>query len=266
MTALLIKSFLFVLGLCLGSFCNVLIHRSTSEDPSHRSLWGRSHCPHCGGSIGSRDLVPLLSFLLLRGQCRSCGHAFTHRYWIVELVLAFACVGLYPLLLWGDTIGFVMWVLVIMGLVTLFFTDLEKGLLPDRIQIPLLVFLGIGTAWGDPHPFSRLLSGLIAAVVGWGFIWLLNQLYFKWRHQEGFGGGDAKMMAWMGVFFGWRSMLGIFFVAALLGTLWGLVLKIQKRGTWDTHLPFGSFLAVSAGIVALWGEPLWRFYLESVIS
>ena len=221
MTALLIKSFLFVLGLCLGSFCNVLIHRSTSEDPSHRSLWGRSHCPQCGGSIGSRDLVPLLSFLLLRGQCRSCGHAFTHRYWIVELVLAFACVGLYPLLLWGDTIGFVMWVLVIMGLVTLFFTDLEKGLLPDRIQIPLLVFLGIGTAWGDPHPFSRLLSGLIAAVVGWGFIWLLNQLYLKWRHQEGFGGGDAKMMAWMGVFFGWRSMLGIFFVAALLGTLWG---------------------------------------------
>ena len=177
MTALLIKSFLFVLGLCLGSFCNVLIHRSTSEDPSHRSLWGRSHCPHCGGSIGSRDLVPLLSFLLLRGQCRSCGHAFTHRYWIVELVLAFACVGLYPLLLWGDTIAFVMWVLVIMGLVTLFFTDLEKGLLPDRIQIPLLLFLGIGTAWGDPHPFSRLLSGLIAAVVGWGFIWLLNQLY-----------------------------------------------------------------------------------------
>ena len=152
MTALLIKSFLFVLGLCLGSFCNVLIHRSTSEDPSHRSLWGRSHCPHCGGSIGSRDLVPLLSFLLLRGQCRSCGHAFTHRYWIVELVLAFACVGLYPLLLWGDTIGFVMWVLVIMGLVTLFFTDLEKACCPIGFKYLSWYSLGSVLPGGTPIP------------------------------------------------------------------------------------------------------------------
>lgn len=266
MTALFVKCFLFTIGLCLGSFCNVLIHRSTAENASNRSIWGRSRCPHCGDFIRYRDLIPLLSFWLLRGQCRSCRHPFSHRYWIVELFLAFACLGMYPLLLWGETLNYVMWVVVIMGLVTLFFTDLEKGLLPDIVQIPLFLFLIIGTTWAAPHSFSSLLSGLMAGVMGWGFIWVLNQIYIIWRHQEGFGGGDAKMMAWMGVFFGWRSMLGIFFLAALLGTIWGLILKIQKRGAWDTQLPFGSFLAVSAGVIALWGESLWRMYLANVIS
>lgn len=266
MTAFYIKSFLFILGSCLGSFCNVLIHRSTSENPKDQSILGRSRCPHCGYFINPKDLIPLISFLILRGRCRSCGHTLTGRYWIVELILGLVSMQLYPLVLFGDVIGFVLWMTLSMGLVTLFFTDYEKGLLPDMIQIPLFLFFWIGTAWIDPYPFSRMSTGLISAVLGWCLIWFLSRLYFIFRHQEGFGGGDGKMLAWIGVFYEWRSMLGIFFLATILGTLWGILLKIQRKGPWNMELPFGSLLAVSAAIMALWGDRLGRFYLESVIS
>lgn len=266
MTVLFVKSLLFLLGLCLGSFCNVVIHRSISENSHPFSFWSRSRCPNCAAPIGWYDLIPVVSFLLLRGRCRFCAYTIAHRYWVVELFMGFICLGLYPLLLWGNTEGFILSLVVAMGLITLFFTDLEKGLLPDQIQIPIFFFLLFGTAWIDPHPLPRLFSGFIAATLGWIIIWSINRMYFIWRGQYGFGGGDSKMMAWLGVFYGWRSLLGIFFLAALLGTLWGVVIKIQRQTPWNMKLPFGSFLAISAGIISLWGESLWRLYLELVIS
>ena len=215
---------------------------------------GRSRCPACGADLRVRDLVPLLSFLLLHGRCRHCGARISLLYPIIEIVCAVWTVLLFrhtdlvpsfPLIaLWGYL------------LVALTVIDYRHQLLPDALTFPGLL-LGIAAALAGGHSGWYAIQGIVA---GAGFLWLLAAGYELVRKIEGMGGGDIKLAAMIGAVLGWRLTFLTLLLAALAGTLWGLVLILRKKGDRQTPLPFGTLLASSAMATLLLGPAILRAY------
>lgn len=241
-----------VLGLVMGSAVTAIAYRV----PRGRSwLSGRSACPSCGAALAPRDLVPLLSFLLSRGRCRHCGARIPRRYPITELWCALWAALLY--LRVGPT-----WSLPLLAfwgflLVALFWIDLDFQLLPDVLTLPGAL-LGIGAALTLPAGATRALLGMVA---GSGVLWLLGWGYLKLRKLEGMGFGDVKLAAMLGAALGWQLVLVTLFLAALGGTIWGVILIARRRGGGTTALPFGSLLAPSGMVALLWGPGWIRAYM-----
>ncbi len=249
-----------VAGLVMGSAVSALSWRV----PRHRSwVRGRSACPSCGTTLGARDLVPLLSFALARGRCRTCGQAIGWRYPLTEVacaawtVLLFQRIGLtwalLPLALWGYLLVALLWI------------DLDFQLLPDVLTIPGLA-LGLAGAVLLMGPLPGLRHALLGIAVGAGLLWLLGWAWLLVRKIEAMGGGDVKLAAMFGAVLGWRLSLVTLFVAALLGSLWGVTLMLRRRGGMTSLLPFGTLLAPAAMIVLLWGEAWLRAYAGAVIG
>jgi leader peptidase (prepilin peptidase)/N-methyltransferase len=244
-------------GLAIGSFLNVVIHRL----PRGESLWlPRSRCPACGALIGARDNVPLLAYLVLRGRCRACGAAISARYPLVEAATAAAFAGC----LWrfGPGPEAVVGALLCCLLIALALIDLENLLLPDALTLP-----GIAVGWGlqlwVPEP--GLLGAVEGALGGAGLLFLLGEAWSWLRDEEAMGLGDAKLLAMVGAFLGWRGVLATLALGALLGAAVGIGLILARRGSLKSRLPFGTFLAAAA-LAALFGGPalvepylrLWR--------
>src|SRR5215831_5026905 len=234
-------------GLAMGSAVTALSWRL----PRGVSwIHGRSACPTCGNMLTARDLIPVLSFALGRGRCRHCGTPIGWRYPLTELwcgawaVLLFFSVGptwLWPpLALWGFL------------LVALFWIDLDYQLLPDALTFPGTL-LAICAALQQPHGARHALLGV---ALGSGLLWLLAEIWIRFRKIEGLGGGDIKLAAMFGAVLGWQLTLLTLFLAALAGTLWGGWIILRHEGTGKTPLPFGTLLAPAAMITYLWG-PFW---------
>jgi leader peptidase (prepilin peptidase)/N-methyltransferase len=249
-TALLLA---FPVGLCWGSFLNVCIHRL----PLYQSVVRpRSRCPGCGQSIASWDNIPVISWLLLRGACRGCGMRISFRYPAVELLA-----GLFTLLLvWmhGPTAAFAASFFFCSAMVVLIFTDYDHQILPNTVTIPgtvagfLFSLFPGGVTW---------VSSLIGLVLGWVAIVAVSKAYKKMRGVEGMGMGDAKMMALVGAFLGWPSVLLVLVIGSFLGSLAGVFLLSSGRGGLQAKLPFGTFLGI-AGLVALFfGDPILGWYM-----
>jgi len=255
-----VQVLVFLVGLALGSFLNVVISRLPLEEP----VWaGRSRCPHCRVPLPWRDNVPLLSFFLLRRRCRFCGQPISWRYPLVELAG-----GLIALALWLRFPG--SYLLLVYGpfcaaLLVLTALDLEHRWLPDVITLPG-VGLGLVFALIFPHlPFWEALAG---ALLGGGVFHLLGWGYEKLTGKMGMGGGDVKLMALIGAFLGLKSVPFVILVSAALGSLVGLAAVLisgaWRRGGWRTAaIPYGPFLA-GAALVCLLGNreilQLWLIY------
>lgn len=242
-----------LLGACLGSFIATLALRTTS---GWRGMWlGRSRCPSCGRALALPDLVPLLSWLWLRGRCRSCAAPLGSWYPLVELAaaavgaIAFALLpppeaALTALLGW--------WLLALAAI------DLVAWLLPDLLTLPLLA-AGLLLAWlgGGPSPLwppVGLPSAALGALLGYLALAGLALLYRRLRGREGLGLGDAKLLAAAGAWLGVERLASVLLAAALLGLLTALLRRGPVRG--DTAVPFGPALAL-----AFWGSYLaaaWR--------
>jgi leader peptidase (prepilin peptidase) / N-methyltransferase len=240
-----------VLGLVMGSAVTAIAYRV----PRGRSwIHGRSSCPSCGAALGPRDLIPVLSFLLSRARCRHCAARIAWRYPITELwcglwaALLFARVGLAWSLPFLAVWGFL--------LVALFWIDLDFQLLPDVLTLPGAL-LGIGAALTLPGGARHALFGVI---VGSGVLWLLAWGYLRLRGMEGMGFGDIKLAAMFGAVLGWQLTLVTLFLAALAGSIWGVVLIARRQGGGATALPFGSLLAPAAMVAFLWGADWVRAY------
>lgn len=249
-------------GLLIGSFLNVCIYRW----PRDLSVVApRSFCPGCGRGVAWYDNVPVLSWLALGGRCRNCRASVSWRYPLVELATglaffaAFAHHGVTPR---AATLSFFS-----ACLVTLFFTDLEARILPDEVTIGGAVVGWVAAAaWPRPGglvmlflPPDRLPAGesLIAALAGGllpaGFFWLIGNLYFRIRGRDGLGLGDVKMMLLVGAFLGLEGTMMTIILGSVAGSLVGGVLYLRKGGEAATYeLPFGSFLAAAALVVAHW--------------
>ncbi len=243
--------FLVLLGLVVGSFLNVCIYRL----PRGRSVVNpSSHCPSCKAFLRWFDTVPVIGYMMLRGRCRECKSIISFVYPVVELVTAvlfvvqYAVVGLSPVLVVRFIFTSVM--------VVLFVTDLQHRVLPDAVTIPGAI-VGWCCSWFSPLGW---LDSSIGIVVGGTFLFVVSETYYRIRGREGLGMGDVKMLAMIGAFLGWELMLATLMMASVLGSLAGVMMVMSKRGDVRYALPLGSFLAISATVMLVAGQPILTWY------
>jgi len=242
-----------LLGLIVGSYLNVVIHRL----PQRRStVVPGSHCPACGAPIRVLDNLPLVSWLLLRGRCRACGAPISARYPAVELATSLTTAG--SVARFGFSWEALAGALFAALLIALGTIDLEHFLLPDRLTLPGLA-AGLVAQLALPH--GSLGRGVAGALVGAGILLVVAGLWEMARGVEGMGLGDVKMLAMIGAFLGARGVLVTIVCGTLLGSVTGIALVALRRGDFATRLPFGLFLAIG-GLTALFaGDALVGFYL-----
>jgi prepilin signal peptidase PulO-like enzyme (type II secretory pathway) len=279
----MIIAMLIVFGLCLGSFVNALVWRvyeqeqeSAKKKPSKPYLKslsiarGRSMCPHCKHELGAKDLLPVLSWLSVGGKCRYCHKSISIQYPLVELTVASLFVASYvwwPSPLAGqEWLVFVLWLLLLPGLMALLVYDVRWYLLPNRIMAPMAAIAGcmaLATVFTASKPLVALLEVVLAVTVGGGIFYVLFQV------SEGrwIGGGDVKLGWLIGLIVATpaRSLLFIF-LAAILGTIISLPLLASKRLKPTSVIPFGPFLIAAAVIVVLFGNDILRWYQQAVLG
>jgi leader peptidase (prepilin peptidase) / N-methyltransferase len=244
---------LVILGLAIGSFLNVCIHRI----PRGQSLaHPGSRCPTCGYALRWYDNVPVVSYAALGGRCRKCRAPISVRYPLVE-VATMCLFVLYGTLL-GWTPLLVPRLFFACAMVVLFAIDLEHHLLPDVITLPGIVLGLVSSAVLPPG----LRDALIGAVAGGGVLWVVGEAYYRYSGQEGMGGGDVKMLAMIGAFLGWELMLLTLVLSSLVGSFVGLFLILSKRGGLKYALPYGTFLAFGGLVASLVGDRILGWYLS----
>lgn len=254
---IVIALFAGLLGACVGSFLNVVIHRL----PLGESLVSPpSHCPACGHAIRWHDNVPVLGWLVLGGRCRDCGEGISPRYAIVEaitglLAAALAVQGGFTL----DTLA-AFWFGA--SLIALTYIDLDHRLLPDRITLPGIVagvaFAAFATATRGGGALGRSLAGVL---LGGGLLWFVAWAYHAATGREGMGGGDIKLLAMIGAFLGWKGVLLTLLIASFVGSAVGVLLMIRDRSDSRLAIPFGPFLAIGALIALFWGDRILEWYM-----
>jgi leader peptidase (prepilin peptidase)/N-methyltransferase len=243
---------LAVLGLAVGSFLNVCIHRV----PRKESIVSPgSRCASCGYALRWFDNVPLLSYALLRGKCRKCGAGISIRYPIVELVTSLIFLAHYMAL--GPDILLVPRLLFACALIVLFAIDLEHHLLPNVITLPGIL---VGFAFSLLVPPGPL-SSAIGILLGGGVLWLIGEAYYRYSGQEGMGGGDVKMLAMIGAFLGWELTLVTLVLSSVLGSVTGVAVLASGRGDMKYALPYGTFLALGALVASLAGADILNWYI-----
>ncbi|MFN2386626.1 MAG: A24 family peptidase [Thermoanaerobaculia bacterium] len=239
-------------GATVGSFLNVLIHRLPRGESVVRPP---SHCPFCGVTIRPLENVPLLSWLALRGRCRTCGARIPLRYPAVELITGL----LWALLAWRAPTfpAFFSGVFLVSACLALLAIDAEFQILPDAITITgIFVGLALSFLSGPPSP----LASLVGAALGAGSLYLLGWVWEKLRGIEAMGLGDVKMLGMIGAFLGpWGVLLTVLF-ASVSGAALGLLLIALRRGSLRMPLPFGVFLALGAMGVVFWGTEVLEGY------
>jgi leader peptidase (prepilin peptidase)/N-methyltransferase len=252
----------FIFGALAGSFLNVCILRIPSGDSI---VSPPSHCPKCKAAIAFYDNVPLLSYLILRGQCRSCSVRISPRYFVVELLTALLALALYDR--FGFGFSFFVSFVFVGALIVISFIDLDVRIVPDVISLPGIVvglalsvagyFLISGKSTVVPSPVSSLL-GILA---GGGFLLATAWIYEKITGVEGMGGGDIKLLAMIGAFLGWQSIPLTLFFASLVGSIVGIGCMLATGAGRRLALPFAPFLCSGALLFIFFGEELIQFYM-----
>lgn len=241
-----------VWGACVGSFLNVCIFRL----PRGESLvWPGSRCTACGRALSWFDNVPILSWIAIRGRCRTCGAPISVMYPAVEIVTAATFVFTY--LLYGLTPLGVVRAAFASALIVLFVTDLQHKILPNVITLPGIV-IGFACSVFLPPGWR---DSLIGIAVGGGVLFAIAETYYRVRGQEGLGMGDVKLLAMIGAFLGWKLVILTLVLASFAGSVAGVALIASGRGSMKYALPFGTFLAIGAVFSAVWGDPIVDWYL-----
>ena len=250
----LIEIFVFLIGLCIGSFLNVCIYRL----PASKSiLHPRSMCPNCDTLIPFYDNIPLFSYLWLKGQCRRCKIKISMRYPMVELLGGLVALGTY--LRFGLTIETLIYYVFIAALLMVTFIDLDHGIIPDVITLP---GIPICFAASFALPDITYKDALLGILIGGGSLFLVAWVYTILTKKEGMGGGDIKLLAMMGAIVGWQGVLFTIFVASLVGTLAGFAVMLQSRKGMKLAVPFGPFLSIGSITYILFGTELVTWYFN----
>jgi leader peptidase (prepilin peptidase) / N-methyltransferase len=242
-----------IIGAIVGSFLNVCIYRL----PLGRSIvWPASACTNCARHLAWFENIPILSYLVLRGRCRTCRHPISAQYPIVEALTALMFAGGWAL--YGPSVLLVSHLVFGCALIVLFMIDFEHFILPNEITLPgIVVGFLFSLLSGEPG----WLSSLIGIAAGGGFLWLTIEVWFRIRKVEGMGFGDVKMMAMIGAFLGWQLTFVTLVMASVAGSILGVALIASGRGELSTKLPFGTFLALGAALTAVVGRQLLNWYL-----
>ena len=250
----LIEMFIFLMGLCIGSFLNVCIYRL----PESKSIvHPRSMCPNCDTLIPFYDNIPLFSYLWLKGQCRRCKVKISMRYPVVELLGGLLALGTY--LRFGLTIETLIYYVFIAALLVVTFIDLDHRIIPDVITLP---GIPICFAASFALPDITYKDALLGILIGGGSLFLVAWVYTILTKKEGMGGGDIKLLAMMGAIVGWQGVLFTIFVASLVGTLAGFAVMLQSRKGMKLAVPFGPFLSIGSITYIFFGTELVTWYLN----
>jgi leader peptidase (prepilin peptidase)/N-methyltransferase len=270
---LLAGGYVFFIGLCVGSFLNVVVHRlplmqqrqweaeaaeilgqPTPEQPRFNLLVPRSRCPHCGHQISARENIPVLSWLALRGRCSACHAPISPRYPLVEL--ATALLSLLVLAMLGPGVKMLLALGVTWALIALTLIDFDTQYLPDDITLPLM-WAGLLANIGGM--FTPLPSAVLGAALGYLSLWSIYWIFRLLTGREGMGYGDFKLLAALGAWMGWLSLPLILLFSSVVGSVIGLGYLIARRQS--APFAFGPYLAIAGFISLLWGPRLLHWYL-----
>ena len=268
-----------ILGLLVGSFLNVVIHRlplmmeaewrqqcaefagQTDAVPQAaiNLITPRSRCPHCGHAITALENIPVLSYLALKGACSACGKAIGLRYPLIEALTGV----LTALVAWhfgwswqAAAAGVLTWALIALSMI-----DLDHQLLPDTITQPFL-WLGLALSlYGSTGLFTDTQSSIIGALAGYLSLWLVYQIFKRLTGKEGMGYGDFKLLALFGAWLGWQALPAIILLSSLVGAAVGISLILVRGRDRNLPIPFGPYLAAAGWIALLWGHDLTAAYL-----
>jgi leader peptidase (prepilin peptidase)/N-methyltransferase len=263
-----------VVGLCVGSFLNVVIHRlpkmlergwraqcaelagdTPAAEPAYNLVVPRSACPSCGHRIGAHENVPIVSWLALRGKCSACAARIPARYPIVELaggLLAAYAVWRFGLTWKGGAACVFLWMLTALTVI-----DFDTQLLPDDLTLPLL---WAGLVANLFELFVPLHTAVIGAIAGYLSLWLVYWIFRLVRGKEGMGYGDFKLLAALGAWLGWSMLPIIVLLSSVVGAVIGLCLIVFKGRDHNVPLAFGPYLAVAGAIALFFGPQLLRTF------
>lgn len=252
----LIFILVFIVGLSIGSFLNVLIYRLPREK---KFVFGRSFCPSCKNEIKFYDNIPVLSYLILAGKCRFCKSKISIRYPLVELLNSLAY--LFFFFQYGVSYNFLIFCFLSSALIVIFFVDIDFQIIPDSITLPGMI---IGLAISFLPNSIGIISSLIGLAVGGGVLYLIAILGDWLFKKDSMGGGDIKMTAMLGAFLGWQKVVLIFFTGACLGLVASIIMMIVSKNIRSTRvIPFGPFLATAAMIAIIYGDRIISLYLDN---
>lgn len=276
-----------ILGLMVGSFLNVVIHRlpimmelgwrqqcaelsrsnatdslssNAGEDqpaPAYNLIVPRSACPHCNHTLSAWENIPIFSYLLLRGKCKVCGAAISLRYPVVETISGLLCAYAAWHFGFGWAAGGAL--LFVWALLALTAIDLDTQLLPDDITLPLL---WAGLLFNLFGVFTDLPSAVLGAVIGYLTLWSVYWLFKLITGKEGMGYGDFKLLAALGAWLGWQMLPLIILLSSLVGAVIGITLIVMLKHGRNIPIPFGPYLAGGGLIALFWGHSLTQSYLR----
>jgi leader peptidase (prepilin peptidase)/N-methyltransferase len=249
---------IFSLGACLGSFANVCIYRLPKNK---QIISGRSFCPKCKKKINWFDNLPLISFILLNRKCRNCKKVISERYFIVELITGILFFLIY--LNFENLYTIIFLSILSLILIIIFFIDLENFIIPDTLNFSII---GLALFKNFLPNFNTSLiheinQSIIGGIVGYISIWLIIYLYKTFKKIDGMGLGDAKLMAGIGLLFGWQSIPFVLFISSILGLIFVLPSLIKKQKNMRTEIPFGPFIILACLVNFAYGSLLYNLIL-----
>ena len=252
---------LFILGAVLGSFLNVCIHRIPAGESI---IWPASHCPKCQHQLSPLDLIPILSYLFLRGRCRFCKKTISARYPLVELLSggSFLAVNyFYPAL--AQPMEFVFLVVFMMLLIIISLIDFEHQLIPDAAVVSGVIF---GLAFNLLHGMTAFINALFGAGLGFAALFAIAKIGKFFFKKEAVGEGDLYLAAFIGAYLGWQWLLLALFLAYLLAGFVAAVLLALGKVKVDSYVPFGPALAAGGAIALFFGEPIINWYFHFLVT
>lgn len=250
----LMPYYMFGFGAILGSFANVIILRLPQGESISRP---RSRCPHCQTAIKWFDNVPIFAWFYLRGRCRQCQAPVSWRYPMVEALMACAFLATYHFVGWNWFLLEALY--LVFGLITVSMIDIDHFILPDVFTLSGIV---IGLLGALLNPDRSFIDALLGVFLGGGFLWAIAYFYFVFRKEEGMGGGDIKLLAWIGAVLGWKAIPFVIISSSLLGSLGGGLTALRQKKGLKTVIPFGPYLALGALIFLFGGQGIAQWYLS----
>ena len=266
-----------VVGLCVGSFINVVVHRlprmlehgwqdqcaelrgeAPEDRPRYNLMVPRSACPACGHKITADENIPVVSWLLLRGKCSGCGTAISARYPLVELLGGLTAVC--AIAKFGPTWQGLAATAFLWTLLALTFIDFDTQLLPDDLTLPLLWGGLLANTFGL---FAPLREAVIGAIAGYLALWSIYWLFKLIRGKEGMGYGDFKLLAALGAWLGWKVLPLIILGSSVVGAAIGITLVVIKGRDHNVPLAFGPYLAIAGMLALFFGQPIMKLYFPT---
>ena len=247
----------FIFGAVVGSFLNVVILRLPEEEKS--IVFPPSHCPYCKKNINWYDNVPLISFLLLRGACRSCRKPISWQYPLVELSMALLSLFLYKN--FSFSVPFGIYFVFSAALLAIIFIDFRHQIIPDLISLPGII---AGFAFSFINPFVSWQDSGLGILLGGGSLYAVAIGYYLIARRDGMGGGDIKLLGMIGGFLGWQSLPFVIFSSSLTGAVAGIGAMIKQGKGGKTVIPFGPFLALGS-LLYLFFQPEIMYYTKMLL-